>query len=145
MDLKKVTIGLAALLLVAAISFAAGDQEQPQEAEEVTVIRVALWDYESLGYDKQIMERYMELNPNVRIEVYDSSAGDYDSRLAVMLTGGEPIDVYYAKNAALYGGVIRRNQALALDDLIARDNLDLSAYGDTINNVKSDGSFYGLP
>ncbi len=145
MRIIRTVAGLVGLLLLAAALFAAGSQESGNEGGDTTVLRVALWDYESLGYDRQIMERYMELNPDVEIEVFDSTAADYDSRLAVMLTGGEEIDVYYAKNMNLYGGVIRRNQARPLNDLIERDNIDLSGYGDRINAISVDGTVYGLP
>ena len=65
--------------------------------------------------------------------------------MLIVLAGGEDIDVFYAKDPTMYGGLVLRKQIMPLDELIARDGVDLAGYGGNLENVKIDDTIYGLP
>lgn len=136
--MRKYGLGLlAAVLLIALVAV-------PVVQAQV-MLKFACWDYELNQYDKKLIEEFERLNPDIKIEVYDMPASEYPDKMLIMLAGGEDIDVFYAKDPTMYGGLVLRQQIRPLDDLIDRDSVDLSGYGGNLENVMVDGAIYGLP
>jgi multiple sugar transport system substrate-binding protein len=117
---------------------------QPEEKEQVK-LKFSCWDYETSGYDKEIIETFKKMNPDIGIEVLDIAAKEYADKLTVMLAGGEAIDVFYAKDPSSFAGMVLKNQIMPIDELVAKDNLNLEPYGSMMEKLKIDGKLYGLP
>ena len=130
------------LLLILVLCFAA---VPIVSAQNLVKLKFACWDYEVNDYDRQLIAEFERLNPNIQVEVYDIPASEYPDKMLIMLAGGEDVDVFYAKDPTMYGGLVLRKQIRPLDDLIARDGLDLTGYGGSLDNVILDNMIYGLP
>lgn len=135
---KKWTVLLAALLTASSIAGCAGGsgtsesvsgdkteetqseaaQTEGQKSGEKTVLKFACWDYENPGYDRDLIEAFMETYPEYDVQVFDIPAKEYPTKVAVMLAGDEDIDVFYSKNAQMYNSLITKNQAMDLTDLL---------------------------
>lgn len=115
------------------------------QAKSGVTLKFACWDYELNQYDKILIAEFEKANPNIKVEVFDMPASEYPDKMLIMLAGGEDIDVFYAKDPTMYGGLVLRKQIMSLNNLIARDKVDLSGYGGNIDNVKIDDQIYGLP
>lgn len=112
----------------------------------VQKIRVALWDYDIVEYDKKLIDAFSGQNPNIRVEVVSCSNAYYYRKLSVMLAGGEDIDVFYLNTAGQYKKMIEKGHLKPLDVLIARDKIDLKPYGDVMEGpMKSENRTYGIP
>jgi len=115
------------------------------QAQEVVTLKFACWDYDVNNYDKVLIDEFQKANPNIKVEVYDIPASEYPDKMLIMLAGGEDVDVFYAKDPTMYGGLVLRNQIMSLDALIARDGVELSGYGGALENAKINDTIYGLP
>lgn len=122
----------------------AGEARTEAAPGEKTVLKFACWDYENPGYDKNLIETFMERYPEYEVQVYDIPSKEYPTKVAVMLAGDEDIDVFYSKNAQMYSSLVSKNQVMDLTELIAQNNLDTAAYGDVLNELTVDGKLYGL-
>lgn len=113
---------------------------------EKTKIKLALWDYENSTYDKAMIEKFIASQDKVDVEVVSSPNADYDNKLAVMLGGGDEIDAFYGKSNTQYPTLVLHNNMLKLDDLIARDSVDLTPYGTVLEqHYRINGGLYALP
>ena len=145
--MKKRLLPMAAMLLT--VFFATvwlQTAGQPTVPVPTHTLRVALWDYGVVGYDKEIISRFMAEYPDIKIEVVSYPPAYYDDSLEAMLNSGERLDVIYANQLAQFSMLAARGVPLPLDDLAARDGIDLSSYPDT--EVLCDpqtGALSGLP
>jgi multiple sugar transport system substrate-binding protein len=130
-------IALIAVFALAAASVLA--------AEQVT-LKFACWDYDLYGYDKALIENFMKKNPDIKVEVMSFPNADFDNKINIMMSGGEELDVLYAKSVALFGSLVNKNQLADLKPFIQRDKLDLSPYGAAIGSYLTAGDkVLGLP
>ena len=120
------------------------DAKQEAASGEKTILKFACWDYENPGYDKALIEAFMEKYPEYEVQVYDIPSKEYPTKVAVMLAGDEDIDVFYSKNAQMYSSLVSKNQIMDLTDLIAQNQVDTASYGDVLGELTIDGKLYGL-
>jgi len=109
---------------------------------KIQKIRVALWDYDTVEYDKKLIEAFTKKYPNIQVEVISFPSDQYDKKLAVKLEGESDIDVFYAQTEERVVNLSLNKQVKDIDKLIARDKINLSQYNkiDKINN-----KIYGVP
>ena len=118
----------------------------PAATTAPVTIKASVWDYDLYEYDKAMIEKFMQKNPNIKVNPLNFPNADYDTKVNTMLSGGEDLDVIYAKSVALYGGMIGKNQVMDLKPLIQKDNLDLKPYGASITAYMTlDDKVLGLP
>lgn len=96
-------------------------------------------------YFKEVIENYVSDNPHVTINPVAYPNKDYNNKVLVQLAGNGDIDVFDTGNAAEYASYVDKNQLMALDELVARDSLDLAPYGNIISEIKINDKLYGLP
>ncbi|HBG00972.1 MAG TPA: ABC transporter substrate-binding protein, partial [Firmicutes bacterium] len=137
--MRKKLLGVCVLVTLLSLMIVPSVQAQP------ITLKFACWDYELNGYDMTLIAEFEKANPDIKVEVYDMPASEYPDKMLIVLAGGEDIDVFYAKDPTMYGGLVLRKQIMPLDDLIARDAVDLAGYGGNLENVKIDDTVYGLP
>ena len=117
-----------------------------ETGEETVNLRLSLWDYETVGYDKAMVEAFEAANPNIKVEVVSTPNADYANKISVMLAGNDNVDVYYIKSNTDYPTFVLKNFVLKLDDLISENNFDLEPYGTMLDqHYNMDGSYYALP
>ncbi len=154
--MKKWVLALA--LMAAAASLTACGQKEENTADTTAnaeaggeegkkTINLALWDYETSIYDEQLVKAFEAAHPEYHVNVISAPNKDYAEKLTVMLAGGEDIDVYYTKGAENFTALVNRGNALALDDMIEKDQFDLTGFGDLVDLYTRDdnGSIHGLP
>ena len=109
---------------------------------KIQKIRVALWDYDAVEYDKKLIEAFTKRYPNIQVEVISFPGDEYDEKLAVKLEGESDIDVFYAQTEERMFNLYLNKQVKDIDELISRDKINLSQYTkiDKVNN-----KIYGLP
>lgn len=109
------------------------------------ILNVTMWDYTSLEYHSKLVKAFEAENPNVKVNVIESPAGDYSDKVAVMLSGDNDIDVIFVRDTASYTSMISKGQLEPLDSLITEHGIDLSAYGGMAEQYAVNDKIYGLP
>lgn len=157
--LRKLTALFLALLMTASLFAGCGNKaaegdkkhedttkkEETVKNEEKVKLKFACWDYSKDTYQQNLIAAFKAANPNIDVDVIDISAAEYSDKMTVNLAGNADIDVFYSKDLWFYGGAVLKNQILPLDDLIAKENVDIRGYGDLANAMKIDGKLFGLP
>jgi multiple sugar transport system substrate-binding protein len=127
--MKRIKILVSALVMLGVLGTAAwaGGSGQKADGGQVT-LRFAYWGGDArIAIYNQIVQRYMEDNPNVKITLEPSSFNDYFNKLSTQVAGGGAPDVismhpryikYYSGNGAL----------LQLDSLVNAKTIDLTDF-----------------
>ncbi|HEU4326142.1 MAG TPA: sugar ABC transporter substrate-binding protein [Roseiflexaceae bacterium] len=160
---KLFTLSLAALLLVAMAGCGAVPASTPATSAppaETTpaasapsaapsagavTLKMTAWDIATTPYWQAVIDAYEAQNPNVNVELVEISSQEYQDKLSVMLSGGDETDIITVKDIPGYSGMLTRSQIVPLNDYIARDSLDLSAYSGAAEELTYQGSIYALP
>lgn len=137
---------LLAVLCAAAVGLWPDTAEDSPEGQQRTVLRVVLWDYDTVGYDRRLIEAFEQANPDIDVAVTSYSPTYYDYSLEALLESGEQVDVIYANQLPQYAWLAQNGYLLPLDTWIERDGLDLSCYaGVDVLRADGDGGIMGLP
>lgn len=114
-------------------------------AEDIT-LKWAIWDQDTTPYWVALKDGYEAAHDNVTIELIDLGSTDYMTVLATQLSGStSAFDVVTVKDVPGYATLVQKNTVEALDDYIAKDNIDLSLYGGATDQITVDGKLYQLP
>ena len=136
-----------ALLLVAMIAitcvFAGGSKESANDG--TTTLTFAVWDYAQNPYLARTIEAFQAANPDIKIEIQDTPAADYVTKLNTQLNGGSDVDLFLVKEADKTKTFYDRGQLADLSSYIEADGIDMSAYNGTDANFIFDGKTYGMP
>lgn len=100
--MKKVIVAGCVLLAAVVCSMAfflpgRGLPDGEQEAQHV--LRVVLWDYDTVSYDRRIIQAFEAQNPDITVEVTSYSPTYYDFSLEALLASDEQIDVIYGQTS----------------------------------------------
>lgn len=96
-------------------------------------------------YANLVMEELESQGAGFTLELVSLPTNEYEQAVVVQLAGGTEYDVFTTENVQHYELLASRGQALELDSLIARDGVDVSAYGPLYTGLRLDGKVYGLP
>lgn len=136
--LGAVLCGLAVMLCVRGLP---GDTET-----ETHVLRVALWDYDTVNYDRKIIEAFEAQNPDITVEVTSYSPTSYEFSLRALLASDEQIDVIYANQLPQFAWLCQEEYLLPLDVFIQQDGIDLSCYSNMdVLRMPDTDEVMGLP
>ncbi len=129
-----------------------GDSAASTEAEHVvaaegqTVMKWSIWDKDLTAYYKPLIEEFEKQNPDLKIEMVDLGSSDYQTVLGTQLTGsGSDFDIVTIKDVPGYTTLVNKGVLEPLDDYIAGDSVDLSAYKGLTDQITVDGKLYELP
>ena len=115
-------------------------------AGDTTTLKWAVWDINLSAYYEPLIQGFESANPGVKIEMVDLGSSDYQTVLATELTGsGSDFDVVMVKDVPGYATLVNKGVLEPLDDYIAKDSVDLSAYGGITDQVVVDDKLYELP
>ena len=98
--------------------------------QTVHTIRVALWDYDAVDYDRKVIEQFETEHPDIQVEIISSPPAYYNDSLEAMLDSGERVDVIFVNQLSQLPALIADDIALPLDEWITRDKVALDEYPD---------------
>ena len=95
MKRRIVWLTLVVAVFAAGVSFGTGKAEGPGAAEQRTL---TVWSHKEAGqnnWTKEVVKRYMEANPNIKVEytIFEEIAG-YNTKLVTAISGGGGPDVF---------------------------------------------------
>ena len=140
---KALAFLLVALIAISGI-FAGGSKEGASDDGSVT-LTFAVWDYAQNPYLARIVEAFQAANPGITIEIQDTPAADYVTKLNTQLNGGSDVDIFLVKESDKTKTFFDRGQLTNLTPYIEADGIDMSAYNGTDANFIFDGNTYGMP
>ena len=94
--MKRRWIGLIILLAVGMSIIGVSKQQRPVQSEDESItLRVVLWDYDVVIYDRELIENFEKDHPDIKIDVISYPPTYYNSSLTALLDSGETVDVIY--------------------------------------------------
>jgi multiple sugar transport system substrate-binding protein len=93
---------------------------------------------------KMMGDAYNALNNGTKVNVSIIANDDYDDKIKVMLSGGGDIDAFWIRQPSQAAQLGANGSVLALDDLVKKDKMDLSVYGNLAAAFQKNGKTYGL-
>ena len=118
-SVKAVSMGLAALMAAGTLltgcsasgsgtetvasqaegsAAASGDGETAAASGEEVTITFPVWDLATTPYITDMVNGFMEANPNIKVNEVDVAASEYANKLSIMLNGGADCDVVFVKD-----------------------------------------------
>jgi multiple sugar transport system substrate-binding protein len=136
------------MLLVATVvgvTWAGGQNESADASgdEPVEIVFATHEPYDT--YAELVMEELERQGADFTLKIVSLPTNEYEDAVVVQLAGGADYDVFTTENIQHYELLASRGQAMRLDPLIARDGVDVSAYGPIYNGLVLNGGIYGLP
>ena len=129
-----------------ALAEAPAESADAASSEEPVNLKWALWDVSSTVYYQPLIDAYTAEHPNVTVEMVDLGSTDYSTVLGTQLSGaGSDFDVVTVKDVPGYVSLVNKGVLEPLNDRIAADGVDLSAYNGVTDQVTIDGNLYELP
>lgn len=145
--LKKLMVVLTVLLLALGLVFAQGSKEENNDGGVVT-LRFGWWGGDS-RHEAYIAaaNRYMELNPNVKIICEYSGFDGYREKLYTQLAGGNAPDLFQNHYTWLPEQNAMSSKAIVRDYNELKEYVDLSIYADGFleSSCVCDGKIMALP
>ncbi|MFD1139059.1 carbohydrate ABC transporter substrate-binding protein, CUT1 family [Paenibacillus sp. PDC88] len=142
---------LIAVLILALVgcSSAATDSEGSTGENGKVVLEYYTWTDEE-AYMQKVIEAFNAQNSNIEVHMntISNNANEYNTQIMNNLSGGSKMDVYSVNGTTSLGLFSTKNQLLDLTDRVKEDNLDVSAYGPSfqeISEVLTEGKYYALP
>jgi len=146
---KKVISVMATMAMAAGLVTGCGSSNRQESAAETGQPVVLQWwgsFPEQLGPD-QVCEAFNKLDPNLQVQYtrfVNDDAGN--TKLDVTLMADSSVDVFLTLNDVLMKKRIDSGFALALDELLETNSMDMNAYyGDAAEELKVDGHYYYMP
>ncbi|MCX8067680.1 MAG: extracellular solute-binding protein, partial [Anaerolineae bacterium] len=118
----------------------------PVPTKAPVTLRYANWNLgteEENNVQRQLVKKYMELNPHVKIEIVDMSGeGSWDDKLTALAAKGQLPDVFMADKTPLY---VKNGWLADLTPFVSNDP-DWQQVPEVLRNaVTYDGKVLGLP
>ena len=133
------------IAMIAITSVFAGGSKESASSDGTTTLTFAVWDYAQNPYLARIIEAFEAANPDIKIEIQDTPAADYVTKLNTQLNGGSDVDLFLVKEADKTKTFYDRGQLANLTPYIEASGIDMSQYNGTDANFIFDGNTYGMP
>ena len=144
--MKRRWIGLIVLLAVGMSIIGTSKQQRPVQSEDESItLRVVLWDYDVVTYDRELIENFEKDHPDIKIDVISYPPTYYNSSLTALLDSGETVDVIYVNQLDQLSQITDRNLAMPLDSYIRRDGVPTEHYPGLDVLRGRDGELLALP
>ncbi|MFJ2115781.1 MULTISPECIES: extracellular solute-binding protein [unclassified Streptomyces] len=133
---------LTAAIAVTLLAGGCGGGGSDTTSDGRTVLKVALWNYDTTPEFKALIDGFEAENPKVDVQPVDILADNYADKVTTMLAGGDSTDVLTMKNVTDYARYATRGQLKALDkDVKALDKASYSG----LEPFDLDGHYYAMP
>ena len=143
---QKLILFLVLAIALNTMAFAGGQKEAKSTVKGTTAISYAIWDRNQAPGMQAIIERFEELNPDIKVSLEVSTWSDYWTRLEAAATGGAMPDVFW-----MHANHIRKyaenNMLLPIGVRVKADpDLDYSNYPVGVTKVYEIGGVnYAIP
>lgn len=145
MILKKKSIYVLcfSLILIFGLSFLQGDVIHAEDTEETT-LRFSFWGTpDEVPPYEEIVERFESKNPNINIDIYNYSWGEYFDRIQTMMAADDEPDVMFLHTIPSWAA---RGVAEPLDDYLEKTDFPIEYYNqELLSTFEYEGELYGLP
>lgn len=125
---RKILCLLSVVLIFCGGLFLLRQDNTETEKEPSHTLRIALWDYDVVSYDKKLIEQFQEDHPEITIEVISYPPIYYNFSLNALLDSGERVDIFFVNQLDQLSQIISNDIALPLDDFIEENDVNLNAY-----------------
>ncbi len=128
-------------------SAAPADEAEDAAEDTASGDKIILNFYEHSDAEKiatEWVEAYNASQDEVEVKLSIIANDDYDDKIKVMLSGGADIDCFWVRTDDQVRQMAQGGAILALDDLMAANDVDFSVYGPMADAFKLDGKTYGL-
>jgi multiple sugar transport system substrate-binding protein len=145
MKLKKNLAVLAPLAVATSLVLTACDAsgtDSTTSSDGKTVIKVAVWNYQSTPEFKALFDGFEATHPKIDVQPVDILADSYPDKITTMLAGGDTTDVLTMKNVTDYARYATRGQLKPLTAQAAK--ADKASYSG-LENFDLKGQYYALP
>lgn len=115
--------------------------------EQVTISFMHQWSDEArLPYWENLVNAYMEQNPNVKIEMQAIANEPYKEKLRVMLAGDDVPDLFFTWDGDYIARFARAGVIMNLDEMLATDPEFKDSFNQgLLTTGQYEGSQYGFP
>lgn len=97
------------------------------------------------GIAQMQVEAYNASQSEVEVKLSIIANDDYDDKIKVMLSGGADVDVFWLRSGDQARQMADGGAIMALDELMAANNVNYADYGDMGEQFEYNGATYGLP
>lgn len=124
------------------------EKDADEKGDEVSSDNVELdcylFDYLSKEGFANSVKKFEEDNPNIKIEAHET--GDYDTKIAILIAGGEEIDIIAVRNPIQKLEWANAGTIIPLDELAGKHDFDFEEeFGKKVEEVMVDGKPYTMP
>ena len=134
---KPLLTGAASLTVLAALA-------GPAYAE--VTLRFAMWDANQKPAMEQIMTRFTEQNPDIKVSIEVVPIADYITKLETAIVGKNAPDVFWNALPHRFLDLARLGLIENLDERVKADNVDLSPIAPALLEAFTyEGSLYAIP
>ena len=115
-------------------------------AQEKVTIKYAFWgNPAAIGVEEDILKEFHKEYPHIQVEPIATPYDDYHTKILTMIAGGLAPDVMRI-DSYYFADFMEAQVLMPLDDLIERDEIDLSLYYEIgLPDSMYEGKMYGLP
>ncbi len=134
------------LLLVIAVILAAGTLSANGGSEEKGPVSLTLsiWDENQKAALQDIVDAYNAQSDGIEVTIELTPWNNYWTKLDAAMGAGEAPDIFWMN--VFLPKYVEGNVILPLDEYIARDNIDMSVYVETITDMYNyNGRQWGMP
>ena len=145
--MKKNLFILLMILLTSISAYAAGEEEEKAEAGgDVELFGFFNETYEVEEAVRITIQEYLNMNPNVKLEVSDViNPNEAAKKIVVLMASGVPVDIIRANNPIQLNRFIESGALLNLNDLANKYDMDPEAYfGTGKSMLMKDGNLYAV-
>lgn len=152
--LKKIaTISMSLLLLTGAAgcgSSSSGDAKSANasgDSKQVTLKLWHIWAADSESNRKpflKVLDNFQKENPNIKLDIDETEAKAYDTKIKTAAAGDELPDVFYSQAGGYLKSFVDAGKVLPIDDYLNDGTKDKLLPG-VLSNMTFDGKVYGLP
>jgi len=135
--LMLLTVGIALLLTACG-----GEKAEKNDKVEISY---AIWAMEQEPAEKELIKRFEEQNPNIKVKLEVTPWDQYWTKLEAAATGGIAPDVFSMGQESQFK-YMAAGIAEPLNDYITKDNIDMNNYVDSVRRAyEMNGEVYAMP
>lgn len=139
---RWLSISAISFLIIIIVAYGACWKNKNEEILQHT-LRISLWDYDLTEYDRELVTKFEEQNPDINIEVISYRSEVYPYYVRNLLDSGSQVDIVYANQMAMFTELEENGFCEPLDSYVNQDNTPLSPYSTFFRS--SEGKLMALP
>ena len=145
--LQNVALGMGVLALAACTPAAPASEGGSPAASGDPVPALLRAGAGEEDFFNRVIDTFEEQHPDIKVNrVFAPGGSDYITKLDLMIAGGDPPAIYAPFSSRGYRYYAARGLSQELDDLVARDNIDLADFHpDGMKGCHWDGKLCALP